>query len=552
MYTRYKRLFTEAHYTDIFAKQFQDFRKKWGKQKNDSDLYVQFTNHNDNTLARGIFNDPNHSDPAGVYGYPLKYVIDYPADIWYGNNASFLRVLSRVSSKVISLQSLNYNDCISLLQDTGLRFYSDKEQPAYVGAAEAESILKSIKKLFPNRVTGSNWYQKAFFSAIQMQIETKPTDGKKFKDGKEVPVRPGPEQSKILLNLGYDVIIDRGTAKSAVINDREPEQVIFLRPTAFRVEEVFYLKQNKDTGVAASSDPDKLKRKLAAMIFGKLDDKLVSDNGYALFWSKAGRRIDIDFQRPDSYYQNKKMGQKKHKEDKLSSSYYPSIELNTEWGEISRTYASSDTFASIAQDMYESFEELKAKGEPSGFHETKESYKQSQEEDKQAYYKKANEEKEQKNIEAWPDTAEMVQKVATAISKPVDKILAYAEESPRNKAEMSEFFNEYTKNIGYRAYHVVENSFDAVRPEFESFNKDVGKFQAAVKEYDKNKRAHIRQELPKLFGEWLDEYIARDIDNAEVGQQLKDFYLTAIEKAQPDSQEFGIFWLARLLTEKES
>jgi hypothetical protein len=82
MYRPYRRLFQETSYKDIYAKAFQEFEKKWKKQKNDTDLYVQFTNHNDNTLGRSIYADPNHSDPAGVYGYPLKYVIDYPADIW--------------------------------------------------------------------------------------------------------------------------------------------------------------------------------------------------------------------------------------------------------------------------------------------------------------------------------------------------------------------------------------------------------------------------------------------------------------------------------------
>ena len=92
----YKNFINEIHYQDKFSKGFLDFRKKWNKKKNQSyTYYVQFTNAKGDVLDRTSYEDTNHSDPVGNYGYPLKYVIDYPMDIWYGVNARHLRVLEK-------------------------------------------------------------------------------------------------------------------------------------------------------------------------------------------------------------------------------------------------------------------------------------------------------------------------------------------------------------------------------------------------------------------------------------------------------------------------
>jgi hypothetical protein len=404
-----------------------------------------------------------------------------------------------------------------------------------------------MKKLFSNRVTGSNWYQKAFFSAIQMKIED--VEYSKKLESKDIQVRPGPEQSKILMSLGYDVIMDESkrSEKSAVINDREPEQVIFLRPTAFKVEEVFYMKQNKGDSVSTSSDSSIVQRKLVAMIFGKLGDKISEDNGYGRFWSKGGRRLEIEWLRPDAYYQNKKMGQKKHKEDKKFSSYYPKIRLYTEWGTIIQSFSQAQTFEEIAQEMYEAYESDKEEGTPPGFSETKAKYDADQEAEKSAYYKKQNEEKKQKSIDAWPELEENLKELSSLVGSPVDKIVAFAESSDDNKAEMHDFLDGF-RNIAYRAYHKVESEFDEnnPRPDYTKF-KDMNEFRALESKLHKDKKQYIKDHLFANLSESMDTLFEHSLGTDEdTSNQIKQLFFKAIDKAgYPDAQSMGIYWLIR-------
>ena len=58
-------------------------------------MYIQFTDFSNTTIDKGVNKDPDHSDPVGTYGYPIDYVLKFPADIWYGQRAKYLRVLKR-------------------------------------------------------------------------------------------------------------------------------------------------------------------------------------------------------------------------------------------------------------------------------------------------------------------------------------------------------------------------------------------------------------------------------------------------------------------------
>ena len=69
----------ELNFRDTYPKQFQEFINDYKKYKNNDLYYVQFANHATNTIDKRMYDNPDHSDPMGVYGYPIKYVINYPA-----------------------------------------------------------------------------------------------------------------------------------------------------------------------------------------------------------------------------------------------------------------------------------------------------------------------------------------------------------------------------------------------------------------------------------------------------------------------------------------
>jgi hypothetical protein len=101
-------LLKEIHYSDVYnTKGWQQFFDKYGTAEkvkklgyNIKDLYVNLNNHASDKIDKRIrydkeddYTNDSHSDPAGVYGYPLSYIIEYPMSLRYGTNFKYLRVL---------------------------------------------------------------------------------------------------------------------------------------------------------------------------------------------------------------------------------------------------------------------------------------------------------------------------------------------------------------------------------------------------------------------------------------------------------------------------
>jgi hypothetical protein len=102
------KLLNEVHYSDVYnTKGWVQFFDKYGTSEkikklgyNIKDLYVNFNNHASDKIDKRIrydkeddYTNDTHSDPSGVYGYPLSYVIEYPMSLRHGTNFKYLRVL---------------------------------------------------------------------------------------------------------------------------------------------------------------------------------------------------------------------------------------------------------------------------------------------------------------------------------------------------------------------------------------------------------------------------------------------------------------------------
>lgn len=328
----------EIHYTDYYGKNFEVFRKKYSKLKKDRSLFVQFTNHMTDVLEKKPYADPSHRDPIAIYGYPLWYVVDYPADIWYGSRSKYLRVLKNVSeSKTLILNYVDYTDAKNYLRRAGL----------------SDALLDiAIKRLKIPR----NSYQmaKAFFAVVQHDFEQP-----------ENKVRSGIEQTAILKRMGFDAIEDRSTSdKKAIINDREPCQIAFLTPQSFEVLEIFDLgmsnvsSQHIVSNVGTSRSPHiKNERKLAALIAQAMGDKIIEQDleryqrggGHSEYYTKYGRSIRIEFTFQPSYMRTRRIGQKKHKEYKLSDHFDSRVTIKGEKPELSLLFHSELKFSEIAK-----------------------------------------------------------------------------------------------------------------------------------------------------------------------------------------------------------
>ncbi len=132
----------EIVYQDAFGPEFEKFHKKWKGQKKDRTLFVQFTNFDAGYDNKVGYSDPNHSDPKGVYGYPLWYVIDHPGDIWYGANAKFLRVLQNTHPEK-TLQ-LTYSRELPNRHRCSSSPFRENTQKDLTGMTSGESLLYGL------------------------------------------------------------------------------------------------------------------------------------------------------------------------------------------------------------------------------------------------------------------------------------------------------------------------------------------------------------------------------------------------------------------------
>lgn len=415
----------EVHWTDLYPKGFQDFRKKYlpmSRKKQTYGLYVQFSNHADNTMDRTAFASPDHHDPVGVYGYPMDYVLKHPADIWYGKGARFMRVLRDTSKSSLDLA---YIDSLSKAE----RFLS---QLGWTYGEREESISLAMKH-YKSRLLGSTKFAKIFLMAMQIDFLSPPVEVGKA-SGKKTNtyrIRTGVEQTALLRKAGIDALVDTArTNKQAVINDREPEQIIFLTRAAFRVEELFSLRpglRDDQTGAMNSSDPDRqpIVRPLAAAIAKAMGDQITEyagdkslwkkvkfDASYRYYWTRGGRRIKIEFERSASYYDGKKMGEKKHREAGLSDSYQTRVEVKTEFGDFARKFGSSETFTDIVDDFARNFAAMQREPHPTDWKpENARSFMDKQEAEKEDYWRKEREKEMLQRRKDWPDFVTNIQYV---------------------------------------------------------------------------------------------------------------------------------------------
>jgi hypothetical protein len=339
----------EVHYSDYYGKNFELFRKKYIKQKKNKDLFVQFTNYMDDVLIKKPYEDPNHHDPIAIYGYPLWYVIDYPADIWYGSRAKCLRILQNISPrKTLLLNFIDEIDANNYLRKVGL----------------STSLMNVAIKHF-KIPRGRSQIPKAFFAVIQHDFSN---PEKIEEDGETKTVykqRSGIEQAMLLRKMGFDAFEDRSTNdKKAIINNREPCQIGFLNQQAFKVLEIFDMggdlkdREKITSKVGTSRDPIiKNERKLAALIAQQLDDAIIEQNLERLYYggnpseyyTKNGRLIRIEFQLPSYYTRTRKMGQKKHKEYKFSDQFDAVVTIKGEKKDLVANFGNDVKFDEIAK-----------------------------------------------------------------------------------------------------------------------------------------------------------------------------------------------------------
>lgn len=378
----------EIHYKAKFNDEFQEFRKKWNKYKSGYTYWVQFSNFKSDKLDKSIHNSPDHTDPIGNYAYPLRYVIDYPMDIWYGSDAKYLRVLENKAKNILYLNEIKTkDDCLWEMSNIFPGNLRDMEE-----------MIKPIRKYHSNRVSGSNKWAKTFFQMLQVEYSDEHEDG--FR------IRSGEEQTKMLLKAGYDAIIDESRSiNSAIINDREPNQIIFLKPTSFKVIEVYNLGGKGDSYVV-SKDYNKFGRKILSKVLNIMDgDKIKNSGSKSLsettFYTVDGRKAYIEVSEDDTSYRNDiKIGQKPHKLHKLHDGHSVKINIETEYGDFHVKMYSDEELKDFLNDVETSWKNFKENNEKDVNFEprTIERDKKIEDDQKNAYYKKKREEEYQQRL----------------------------------------------------------------------------------------------------------------------------------------------------------
>lgn len=403
----------EAHYTDTFPKSFDDFRSKYLKVvrlRQHYNLYVQFS-FKDNAMDRTAWSSPDHHDPVGNYGYPLEYVLSHPSDIWYGKGAPYLRVLQNTAKRTLQINKVDSLDqVIRIIRAAGFSW------------DEAEQMLTVCKKVYKGRIQGGNKFGKLLLQAMQVDILGGPT-GEDTGWGRKQPqyrIRSGDEQSALFLKAGFDAIEDTSkNASQAVINDREPQQIIFLNRAAFRVIDVFSLRPGVERNRLPSmthSSPDEplIERPFVAKIANMMDDSITggaersSLNGWSYYWTKKGRRIEIRFTLPSSYY-DRALGSKRHKENKLADQYEPSIIIRSEIGMIEAEYESATKFKDIIADLALDWNKLVANPETTSWTpQTRQDYFKAEEAKRQQHIQSKIDAENRQMIAETPQFLEQV------------------------------------------------------------------------------------------------------------------------------------------------
>ena len=344
------QVLSETHYKDFYSKQFDEFRTKYLKNT-DRLLFVNFNNFYNNTVDKSFSPKLDHSDPSGVYAYPLKYVIDHPMDIRYGATGKYLRVIKLNTTKILQIQSLSMSDMRKML-------WSTKE-------VSLEDALPYFKKHY-----GYTHLPKLWFNVMQLTsdgvkdlVAHYSNKKNKSKFSVEGLVMTGEAQKQMFLNLGYEAIEDTAnTHKKAAINDWEPEQIIFLTQNAFEIIEVFHMdkaiKDDSNFLVNTSHQYEQiLALDIATGIVDAIGDTLTgtkaatsSRNGYKVFYTEAGRSIGVaEVELAD--HSDRSFAEKRHKEHKLNNTKAFSVFVISEKAKVQHTSKKTDSFKQIIKDV---------------------------------------------------------------------------------------------------------------------------------------------------------------------------------------------------------
>lgn len=397
----FREFLNEVHWTDSYPKGFHEFRKKYlkiSKTPEGKNLYVQFTSHQNDDMSKTGYDSPDHHDPKGIYAYHLSYVVNHPSDVWYGKSAKYLRVLENKAKNKVVLNHMNRSDAFRYLYRMGL---------------DANLLDYAIKTF---KIKGSNQIGKAFVMVFQQEFEKEPTyhdlDTKKKRPN--FPVRSNQEQTRLLLKAGIDALKDSSTRDSqAAINEREPEQIVFLHRSAFNVKEVYFLRQDKQYLVKDSPDKENAK-KLASLIFDKLNDRIINWED-KLFFSKKGRKLTVNFERSASSMQGRKMGQKLHKDYKFHDEFRTQVELVSERGTTEGNFDTSTKFSEIADSIFRKWND---KSEIEWKPDNLKDYKQRLEDQRKSQFEKSFEEQKLKEIQEEKTFLPALQKVASKLGIP--------------------------------------------------------------------------------------------------------------------------------------
>lgn len=360
------QLVNEARFEDVYGSEFVRFRNKYteliesGKLKRPDKLYVQFSNLKDNTLDKSIHQTPDHADPAGLYAYPLSYVLEHPSDIWYGSSARNMRIIKDKTKSKLVLTAIRSGASLN-------------KALANIGIAQEDikGLVKLAKQYYPNRFEGTSKFGKLFMTILQMDLEKGKVKTGEYKEPL-IQVFSAVEQSKRLLT-GYDAIEDCSAhIDDAIINDREPEQVCFLTRKAFEIVEVYHLHRDDKRSsniVVGTPNPRKLVAQLATAMNDRItdsDEKAFKNGG--IYWTTKGRRIELSVDVRSDYRDELKMGQKHHRYAKEHDHHELRGTVFTEYGDIHVSdEKGSMSYAEIVDDFVWSFENAQKKGERAGW-----------------------------------------------------------------------------------------------------------------------------------------------------------------------------------------
>lgn len=241
MLNNIKKLIFEVSFRDKYSKHFSQFYDKYKNYVDDKSLYISFTMFKDNNIDKSFNISPEtHNDPSGLYAYPLEYVINHPMDIRFGDKRKNLIVLKKQTDKVLDLQSVGKQE----LERAYEIIYGEKN--FYIH----NMLMKS---------NSPRWKPYLMYNNI-IQYDIK--KGHKLRTSKE--------QREVILKLGYKAIEDTAkTKEQSIINDNEPEQMIFLTRDSFQIVESFQHNPSLIWNTSA-----KILKKLFGIIKQKSKDKI--------------------------------------------------------------------------------------------------------------------------------------------------------------------------------------------------------------------------------------------------------------------------------------